>query len=328
MNATELKNTLKVAMKNNLPVLIKGAPGVGKSDIVEQVARILKMNLIICHPVVSDPTDYKGLPGIVNGAAEFLPFGDLRAMMEAVEPTIVFFDDIGQAPACVQAALMQLFLARQVNGKAISKHIVFVAATNRRQDRAGVTGILEPVKSRFATIIELTPDIKSWIKWATRKRMPVELIDFLQFRPDLLMTGEATADIVNHPCPRTWAYVGKLLHCGLNSIEVLAGAVGEGPAGELVGFLRAYEDLPDIDEVLENPTVVKVPTEPGTLYAVVRALVKLLDRKNGNNIMVYTGRLPADFCILLMLEAKNKMPQIQETKGFINLAVKHQDITL
>ncbi len=124
------------------------------------------------HPVVSDPTDFKGLPGIIGDKAEFLPFGDLRQMIEADKPTIVFLDDLGQAPAVVQAACMQLLLARQINGKKISGHIVFIAATNRREDRAGVTGILEPVKSRFKTILDLEVSADEWTEWAFKNNMP------------------------------------------------------------------------------------------------------------------------------------------------------------
>ena len=104
---------------------------------------------------------------------------------------------------------MQLILARRVNGHKVSKHVVFIAATNRRQDRAGVTGILEPVKSRFASIIELTADASEWIDWALENDVPMEVIGWIHYQPSMLTVGEATADIVNHPCPRTIAYAGK-----------------------------------------------------------------------------------------------------------------------
>ncbi len=76
--------------------------------------------------------------------------------MTATKLTACFIDDLGQATPAVQAAAMQLILARTLNGHRVSDHVVFIAATNRRTDRAGVSGILEPVKSRFATLVELT----------------------------------------------------------------------------------------------------------------------------------------------------------------------------
>ena len=44
------------------PILLVGAPGVGKSSIVEQAAESSGFDIIISHPVVSDPTDFKCLP--------------------------------------------------------------------------------------------------------------------------------------------------------------------------------------------------------------------------------------------------------------------------
>jgi len=328
MSPKELKKVLLKTVPAGLPVLIKGAPGIGKSDIVNQVAEELEMNLIISHPVVSDPTDFKGLPGIVDGKAEFLPFGDLRSLIQAKKPTIAFLDDLGQAPAVVQAAAMQLILARRVNGHKVSNKVVFIAATNRRQDRAGVTGILEPVKSRFATILELEANADDWIEWAIENDMPAELMGFVHFRPALLNTEEATADIVNHPCPRTIAYCGSLLKSGISDTEVLAGAVGEGCAAELTGFLKIYNSLPNIATILLDPDSAEVPTDPATIYAVVAALVGKVTVDNANHIFKYSNRLPIDFNVLLVRDMIRSEPKIQNTKGFIDWIAKHQDILL
>lgn len=328
MNANQLKETLTVTMKHRLPVLIKGAPGIGKSDVVTQVAKALKMDLLVMHPVVSDPTDFKGMPFVIDNEASFVPFGDLKVLIDATKPTICFLDDLGQAPACVQAAAMQLILARQINGKKISNKVVFVAATNRRQDRAGVTSILEPVKSRFATILELKADVDTWVEWAFKNRMPEELIGFIRFRPELLHAGEATADIVNHPCPRTIAYAGKLLRAGLKNIEVLAGAIGEGAAAELIGFLRVHDEMPDIDDIMENPTTAVVPKEMATLYAVSSALISRITEKNASAVFSYAERLPADFCVKMMLDGRRKNAAVCECRQFIKLCSKHQGIVL
>jgi len=139
------------------PVLVTGAPGIGKSDIIAQAATANGMGLLISHPVTADPTDAKGLPWPVQGSdhATFLPFGDLYQAINATSPMVWFLDDLGQASPAVQAAFMQLLLARRVNGHALPECVTFAAATNRRIDRAGVSGILEPVKSRFASIVEL-----------------------------------------------------------------------------------------------------------------------------------------------------------------------------
>ena len=73
-----------------IPVLLTGAPGVGKSSIVEQAAKAAGYDVILSHPVVADPTDAKGLPwpGKDGESATFLPFGDLARAIKATTPTV------------------------------------------------------------------------------------------------------------------------------------------------------------------------------------------------------------------------------------------------
>ena len=84
------------------------------------------------------------------------------------------------------------------------EHVTFVASTNRRSDRAGVAGILEPVKSRFNAIVELEANIDDWCTWAYQTASAGCWIAFLRYRAELLSKFEATADLTNSPSPRTW----------------------------------------------------------------------------------------------------------------------------
>ena len=328
MTPKQLKSLLVKTMRAKLPVLVKGAPGIGKSDVIAQVAEKLKMDMVLFHPVVCDPTDFKGLPGIVNGKASFLPFGDLKSLINATKPTIAFLDDLGQAPAVVQAAAMQLILARQVNGHKISDEVVFIAATNRKEDRAGVTGLLSPVKSRFAAIVELDASLDDWIEWAFENDMPSELIGFTHFRPELFNSAEATPDIVNGPCPRTIAFAGKLINAGITNTEALAGAVGEGYAIELAGFIKMYKALPSIAGILKNPKKAEVPTESNVIYATVSALVGKANDDTIGAIYKYGQRLSGDFLTLLMKDMIRKDADLQETDAFIDWATKNPDILM
>ena len=147
MKPIVLKEVLIKAFQGRRKVLITGPPGIGKSDVTYQASVAAKGDLVLSHPVCSDPTDFKGFPfPVENTHADFLPFGDLLKLMEATGLTIMFLDDLGQARPATQAALMQLILGGQINGKVINKeYVVFVGATNRAEDLAGVRNILEPV---------------------------------------------------------------------------------------------------------------------------------------------------------------------------------------
>lgn len=326
MKPSELIALLAETIAARLPILITGAPGIGKSDIVTQAAANANADLILSHPAVADPTDVKGLPWIIDGHATFLPFGELSRALQADRPTVWFLDDLGQASPAVQASYMQLLLARRVNGHVLSDHVVFVAATNRRTDRAGVSGILEPVKSRFGAIVELEAHLDEWCSWAIDHDLAPELIAFLRFQPDLLCKFSASADLTNCPVPRTWSHVARLLQLRLSpavQAAAIAGAVGEGAAVEFLAFLRLYRELPNVDQILIDPDSVAVPTAPATLYALSGALAHRTTEQNFGRIARYADRMlqagQGEFSVLLVRDAMKRTPAIVHTQAYVRL---------
>lgn len=331
MRPQQLEKLLEFAFAKRFPVLVKGAPGIGKSDIIAKAAAAANNVLIISHPVVSDPTDYKGLPFASAGEANFLPFGELKSLIDAKVPTVFFLDDLGQAPPAVQAACMQLILARQINGKKVSDHVTFIAATNRKEDKAGVSGILEPVKSRFASIVELEVNTDDWVRWALTANMPTELMAFVRFRPDLLSKFEASKDIVNSPCPRTVAYVGKMQVSGIPDElkwEAFKGAAGEGFATEYCAFLDVFKDLPNIDKILMAPDTVDVPDKPSVLFALIGALAARINDGNANNAFTFIKRLPQDAGVACVKDAIMRNDKITDTRAFIDWAANNGNFIL
>jgi len=330
VNATQLNELLHKMIPARLPVMITGKPGIGKTDTAETVTASLQHDMILTHPVVNDPTDYKGLPWPkANGTeATFIPFGELSRAINATRPTVWFFDDLGQASPAVQSSCMQLFLARRINGHVLPDCVTFLAASNRRADRAGVSGILEPVKSRFVTIVELEPDIDSWCNWAySQPNFPALLIAFLRYRSPLLCEFQATADLTNSPVPRTWAHLAKLEVLGLSPAvesEAFAGAVGQGAALEYLAFRQMANSLVNLDAILLNPDTAKIPTKASELYATAIGLAGRANVQTFPRIATYAARLATEankgeFAVLLIRDAIRKDEKIQYTDTFVRL---------
>lgn len=330
MRAKDLTKLLTHSFRAGRRILIKGRPGIGKSDIVAQAAQAARAKLIISHPAISDPTDYKGMPALTAGGtrAEFLPFGDLQALIDASETTIAFLDDIGQAPSSVQAALMQLILARRVNGHTISPQVIFCGATNDTKDQAGVSGMIEPLKSRWETIIELDANIDDWCQWALGANMPAEVIAFLRFRPKLLSDFHPTRELRNSPCPRTWAAVGNWLNDGIMDPEVITGAVGQGAAVEFSAFLAMYRDLPSLEGIILDPVGASVPDNLGAKYAVATGLSHKSTPQNFERVTTYLERLGEELSVVSVRDALTLQPAIASTKPFAAWAIKHQNVLL
>lgn len=326
---SELQTLLSRTIAKRLPVLINGAPGIGKTDIVHNAATLAGAECVVMHPVVSDPTDFKGMPWVFMNdgkpSAEFVAFGELLKLIDADKPTVCFLDDVGQASTAVQAALMQLVLARQINGKKISDHVTFVAATNRRGDRAGVSGLLEPVKSRFKTIVELRADLKEWVTWAIGHNIAPQIIAYLRMRPAELLNFKPTSDLVNSPSPRTWAALSDIVSLDLPKsmkLQAYAGAIGEPAAVEFASFENVWQSMVSPDVVLSNPAGAPIPSEPSALYALSTALAMRVAKDSMQRYVTYIERLIADgkaeFAAVSMQTAVTRDQNLANTGAYIN----------
>jgi hypothetical protein len=330
---SQLKRILIHAIQNRKSLCIIGKPGIGKTDLVNQACIETDSNIILDYPAVSDPTDYKGLPmpDPDGKTAHFRPFGNLRKLIDAKKSTVFFEDEIGQAPDSVQKALMHLNLARTVNGEKISDLVTIISATNRRQDNAGVTGLLETVKSRFDSLIHLEPDLDDWVKWALTEGLPVELIAHNRYRPEYITMSnwKPIPDMVNTPSPRTIAKIGYwMLSTPPSDLEysIYSGCAGQAYTADLLGFIKIFKSLPSIDLILMNPDKEKVPSEPATLYAVCGALTGKASTQTIGQIIKYANRLPAEFSVMLVRDIVTKDKALVNTKAFIDWSVKHSNV--
>jgi len=324
-----------------------GPPGVGKTDIVIQLAKKLGYDLLITHPVCDDAIDYKGLPAIIDGpdgekVGKFLPYGHLKDMINATKPLIVFIDDMGQALRLVQAAIMQLLWNRAINGVPVSEHVSFLWASNRAGDRAGAdAGMLEPLKSR-SYIFQVEADVNAWIKWAGKKEsegggdMPPCLTAFMRFKPELLNDFTPTRDMVNSPNPRNWANLGKAFRYGMSkdgkkggpmaTAAKYAGAVGDGAAAVFSGFERTWGDLPDMKRVMLNPDSEPVPEKLEVLYALSGALSYYATPNNLDGLLKYVARMPQEFQVTTLKDMLVRTPKLSETKAVQNWIDDNVDV--
>ena len=337
MNLTQAIPVIESGIKNGINILLTGSPGLGKSDSIKEVANNciwekLKggddkpYDLMISHPVVSEPTDYKGLPSLVNGEAEFLAYGDLRAMLNAKRPLIVNFDDVGNSCNAVQASLMQISLERSICGHKISPFVKFVMCSNRRKDKTGVSGLISALINRY-TILEIEADTNSWIKWALSHNVPIELIAFLRFKPTLINTFKAEPDIVNFASPRSITMLGEWIKANVIDLNVWRGCTGESFSVEFYAFYKTFKELAGLpDSIIQNPTKAEIPSNPATLYALCGALQYRSNQANFDNICTYGKRLAKEYMTALMCDCTSAKPELLETKAYIGWAVDNQKV--
>jgi MoxR-like ATPase len=132
MKPSEVLSSLQVLANIRKPAFLWGPPGVGKSQIVAQVATSLGVRLIDIRAVLLDPVDLRGLPTVEAGKAAWA----IPAFLPEDGAGILFLDELNAAPPLVQAACYQLVLDRALGEYRLPDGWSVFAAGNREGDRA------------------------------------------------------------------------------------------------------------------------------------------------------------------------------------------------
>ncbi|WP_254897333.1 MoxR family ATPase [Amycolatopsis sp. Hca4] len=284
-------------MSADLPVLLWGEPGIGKTAALNQLADALELPLTTVIASVHEPSDFAGLPVVGDDPArQGVPMAppDWAVRLARAGHGLLFLDELSTAPPAVQAALLRVVLERRVGALRLPPGIRIVAAANPRSSAADGWELSPPLANRFVHL-QWTHDHDvvlrglggTWPEAALpgldRERLP-DAVTFarravcglLTARPDLvhqLPKNEARRG-GPWPSPRSWEMALRLIAFAAAadvSREVVSmlvrGAVGDGPGLELLAAMDRM-DLPDPETLLADPEAAVLP-ERGDLRRTV-----------------------------------------------------------
>jgi MoxR-like ATPase len=103
---------LGVAIKANVPVILWGAPGQGKTSVIKNFADKSGRKLEIILASIREPQDFIGLPALVDGEMRFMPPEWAKRLASESNGGILFADEVNTAPPSVQAALLRVCLEK------------------------------------------------------------------------------------------------------------------------------------------------------------------------------------------------------------------------
>lgn len=287
---------------HHTPVMLWGPPGVGKSQMVAQIAERHDAPLIDIRLSQMEPSDLRGIPFRSGDRVEWAIPAILPDTQRHGPRGILFLDEITSAPPAVSAAAYQLILDRRLGEYRVPTHWAIFAAGNRQGDRGVTYSMPAPLANRFSHF-EVETHLDDWVAWAYANAIDERVIAFLRFRPELLFDFDPAHNPVAFPSPRSWEFA----HRGLSKFEdqpdllqgTLQACVGPAAGIELKAFIDSLDQMPDLDAILRGETL-SVPDEIDLQYAVAAALVgraiRVQTEEQGpeaiGNILRYAERFP------------------------------------
>jgi hypothetical protein len=247
------------------PVFLWGPPGIGKSDIVSQIAYdVMPGNnlLIDCRLALMDPTDLRGYAwrNEATNTMEWSPPADLPSAELAAQydNIVLFLDELNSAPPAVQAAGYQLILNRRIGQYILPDNVVIVAAGNRQGDRGVTYRMPAPLANRFRHV-EMVVDFDDWMSWAINSDVHPDVIGYLTFAKQDLFAFDTKSSSEAWASPRSWVDVSDaLFHPAFDSAPdyekkaEIAGSVGDGMAAKFSEHRRVAGRLPNPDQILQG----------------------------------------------------------------------------
>lgn len=279
---------------HHTPVMLWGPPGVGKSQMVAQVAAKHDAPVIDIRLSQMEPSDLRGIPFRTEDSVEWAVPSMLPNAKRHGPQGILFLDEITSAPPSVSAAAYQLILDRKLGNYEVPEGWAIFAAGNRQGDRGVTYTMPAPLANRFSHY-DVDVNLDDWVAWAWDNGINERVIAFLRFRPDLLFDFDPSHNPVAFPSPRSWEFAHNALHKFEDHPELFLGAlqacVGPAAGVELNAFIESMDQMPDLDDIIAGENVA-APKEIDLQYAVAAALVgRAIQAKGTDNAQDVMGKI-------------------------------------
>lgn len=231
------------------PLLLMGPPGVGKTQIIEQVARECGVALVAYTITHHTRQSAVGLPFILKksyggkefSVTEYTMSEIIASVYDKMESTglkegILFIDEINCVSETLAPTMLQFLQGKTFGNQKVPEGWVIVAAGNppeyNRSAREFDIVTLDRVRR-----IDVEPDFAAWKEYAFRQSIHGAVISYLEIRKENFYRIETTPEGIRFATARGW--------------EDLSEIIG---VRETLG-LPVDQDL--ILQYIQNPTVAK-----------------------------------------------------------------------
>ena len=242
----ELLEVVALCYDANIPLLIIGGTGWGKSSILRGFAAARKVWYESRDLSLMEPPDLVGLPRLEGGRTHFAPPAFLPA--PATKEGLLVIEELNRAPRYMRSPCLELLTARKLNDYVVPPGIRFAATVNPADEGADVDELDAATLARFVRV-RVRPDRDAWMEWSRAAGIDRRVQEYVGADDSVF-----EAQVSN---PRAWEMVSRVARAqdGAQVSQrafraVLAGCVGGKRAAAFAKFVAAGEAPLTADAVL------------------------------------------------------------------------------
>jgi|TARA_R110002051_G_scaffold19754_1_gene54967 MoxR-like ATPase len=258
--AVDFKTFIELAptvSEARFPVLMRGRHGIGKSQVVYQIAEVVKLPVVERRASQMTEGDLVGLPVIKGNTTGWNPPDWFKFACD--NPCVLFFDEVDRATVEVRQGLFELTDSRKLNGWKLHKDTLIYAAINGGEHGSNYqVADMDPAELDRYSCWDLEPTVEDWLVWA-KERVNTVIWDFINQNPKHLEHNDDVEPNKVYPSRRSWDRLNQTL-CKANLVEeaspalfTLAGAfVGFEAAVSFNDFVQNYDRQVTTDDLLDG----------------------------------------------------------------------------
>ena len=326
---SELIESLTFLISVGLPAMVWGPPGIGKTEIGNQVGHALNMVPKEFYAILMDPTDLHGIPYRDQelNRTRWAPPNEFP--QEDGNKYLFSLEEITSATPAVQAALYRFVLSGRIGEYQLPTGSSIIACGNRESDRGVAHTMPTPLVSRFVHYT-LKTDPDEWLVWAMDNDIDDDVIFFITHRPELLHEFNPKLKNIPYPCPRTWKFISDIVKKFQNEFDssrvelaTLAGTVGPGAAIEFNAFRRMKKELTHPKVVLSDPKGCKIPSKVDAVLALCGSVSRHVNDTNFDAALTFAERIKPEIAEFFINNCIKKRPDLQYTNAYVRWATEH-----
>ena len=189
MQINKAKELIRWMAENevDVPLLMIGGMGIGKSDIVESVAKELGIGYFAWY--FSSNTDTSDMAGVLyrEGNKHYWTLPENWPTGEDSRG-IAFYDELNRAPLDLRQPLLQLLRKKVFHVHKLPKRWIQVIAINPDNGEFQ-TESLDKALLRRCVVIKVETNVKTWSSWA-KENLNETIVDFIEENPEMLLKEE------------------------------------------------------------------------------------------------------------------------------------------